>query len=89
MRSRTTREFWKLFQELPESIQERARARYRLWRTSPDHTSLSFKRVHETEPLYSVRISLNYRAIGLAEGDTMTWFWIGSHADYDEKLRRL
>ena len=30
-----------------------------------------------------------YRALGLWEGDTITWFWIGSHAEYDTLLARL
>jgi hypothetical protein len=30
-----------------------------------------------------VRVTLGYRAIGLLEGDTVTWFWIGSHDDYE------
>ena len=45
--------------------------------------SLAFK---STEPIYSVRISRGYRALGLRDGDLVTWFWIGSHADYDKLL---
>ncbi|WP_442947818.1 hypothetical protein [Nostoc sp.] len=25
----------------------------------------------------------NYRAIWVLEGNTVTWFWIGSHDDYE------
>ncbi len=25
-------------------------------------------------------------ALGLLEADTITWFWIGSHADYERLL---
>ena len=32
--------------------------------------------------VYSVRITLSYRALAIVEGDKVTWFWIGSHADY-------
>jgi hypothetical protein len=48
--------------------------------------SRNFKRVHATEPIYSVRITRGYRALGLRDGDLVTWFWIGSHADYDKLL---
>lgn len=51
------------------------------------HPSLQFKCVHQTEPLYSVRIGLGWRALGLLEDDTIAWFWIGSHADYDRLIK--
>jgi hypothetical protein len=44
------------------------------------------KRVHEHNPIYSVRIGLHYRALGLKEDDTIIWFWIGSHAEYDKLI---
>jgi hypothetical protein len=34
-------------------------------------------------------VSLGYRAVGLLEDEDITWFWIGSHADYDRLLARL
>lgn len=45
------------------------------------------KRVKESQPVYSVRIGLGYRALGLLKGDTVTWFWIGTHDEYDQLLR--
>jgi hypothetical protein len=27
--------------------------------------------------------SIKHRAIGIMDGDTVTWFWIGSHDDYE------
>jgi hypothetical protein len=35
---------------------------------------------------YSIRIGRNWRALGLWKGDTIEWFWIGSHEQYDEEL---
>lgn len=86
MKSRTTRSFWKQFDQLPASIQRQATRAYALWRKNPSHPSLSFKRIHRTDPIWSLRISRGYRALGLHEGDVVTWFWIGSHADYDKLL---
>jgi len=34
-----------------------------------------------------VRITRGYRALGILEGDTVTWFWIGSHKDYERFFR--
>jgi hypothetical protein len=67
-------------------MQQRARKAYRLWRTNPGHPSLQFKRVDDQEPIYSVRISDDYRALGLMEGDTVIWYWIGSHDEYERLL---
>jgi hypothetical protein len=50
---------------------------------------VSFKLVNARLAVYSVRVGLNYRALGLMDGDQITWFWIGSHADYDTLLNRL
>lgn len=89
MISRTTERFRKIFQQLPEHIQQRARAAYRLFRQDPAHPSLRFKPVHSSEPVYSARVGRSYRALAIREGERLTWFWIGSHADYEEMLKRL
>jgi hypothetical protein len=47
---------------------------------------LQFKKVSQTDPLYSVRINRHYRALGLWEGDRIDWFWIGGHDEYDQLL---
>ncbi len=89
MRSKTTRRFRKSFSQLPEPIKDRAREAYRRFVENPDHPGLRFKRVHSTEQIYSVRVTRDYRALGVREGETIIWFWIGSHADYDELLSRM
>jgi hypothetical protein len=86
MKSRATPRFWRFYGRLPHSLQQRARKAYRLWRANPSHPSLQFKRVDDQEPIYSVRISDDYRALGLMEGDTVIWYWIGSHDEYERLL---
>ena len=86
MRSRTTKAFWDRFDRLPEAVQKQAAKAFRLWRQDSSHPSLAFKRVRATEPIYSVRITRGYRALGLRDRDLVTWFWIGSYADYNKLL---
>jgi hypothetical protein len=62
----------------PEPVKERSREAYGQFVENPDHPGLRFKRIHSTEPIYSVRVTKGYRALGLREGDTMVWFWIGT-----------
>jgi hypothetical protein len=84
--SRTTREFRDLYSHLPQETREHARRAYRLFRYDPHHPSLRFKKVDDEYNIYSVRIGLGYRALGVMEGATVVWFWIGSHADCDRLL---
>ncbi len=78
-----------LFRQLPSSVRVEARKSYRLWKKNPRHPSLYFKRAHTKDAVYSVRISRGYRALGLLEDETIAWFWVGFHADYDKILRQL
>ncbi|MBU1616073.1 hypothetical protein KJ693_12295, partial [bacterium] len=70
-------------------IQRKAHRAYRLWRTNPFAKSLRFKRVSEAESIYSVRIGRGHRALGLLESDTIYWYFIGNHDEYERELRRL
>ena len=56
---------------------------YCLWSQDPFHPSLRFKCINRPENIWSVRVTLGYRAIGIMDDDTMTWFWVGSHDDYE------
>ena len=89
MKSRTVPDFWNLFRNLPSNIQRKAYKAYRLWRANPFAGSLRFKRVSEREPIYSVRIGRGHRALGLLEGDTIYWVFIGNHDEYERKLQSL
>lgn len=89
MKSRTTERFRTAFDRLPGNVQERARASYRLFAEDPYHPSLRFKQVHATRPIFSVRVGLAYRALGVRAGEEMLWFWIGSHAEYDQLVSSL
>jgi len=84
MNSQTLPSFWKEYSHLHESIKKRARKIYLLWRENPFHPSLHFKCVNSAENIWSVRISKAYRAIRIMENDTVIWFWIGNHDDYEK-----
>ncbi len=89
MTSKTTDRFRKAYAQLPEYARRRAREAYRLFRDNPNHPSLRFKQVHATRPIYSARVGLGYRALAVRDGDVVVWFWIGTHAAYDELIRSL
>ena len=89
MKSRTSERFRLALRRLPGAVQRRAREAHRLFSRDPSHPSLHFKTVHSTRPIYSARIGLGYRALGVRTGDEVVWFWIGSHADYDQLLKGM
>lgn len=89
MNSQITEAFIEHFRRLPDPIKELARKSYGLWRDNPAHPSLHFKRVHRTEPIYSARVGRSYRVLGLLEEDTITWFWIGDHDEYERLIASL
>ena len=88
MRSRTTTRFRKQLAALPEEVQRQAKKAYQQFKRDPGHRSLRFKQVHPSEPIYSVRVTKGYRAVGKRDERGVLWYWIGSHADYDTLLRR-
>jgi hypothetical protein len=89
VKSSATPRFWAAYREVPIEVRELARKAYALFCDNAAHPSLRFKRIHANEPIYSVRVARGYRALGLLEGDEMTWFWIGSHASYDRLVEGL
>lgn len=86
MRSHTTAAFRRALESLPSEIRAQAKQAYQLFRSDPRHPSLRFKRVHPTRPIYSARVSLHYRAIGVLEADEIIWFWIGAHDEYERLI---
>jgi hypothetical protein len=70
-------------------VRRQARDAYRLFRQNPSHPGLRFKKVHDHPSIYSARLGINYRAVGALDGDTVIWFWMGSHKDYERLLAQL
>ena len=84
MISRTRRSFWSLYDKLDGNTKAAARRTYELFRENPEHGSLRFKKLGGYPDVWSVRINEQYRAVGRKQGDTVVWFWIGSHNDFDK-----
>ena len=89
MLSTTTKKFRKAYEKLDKIVQRQTRASYRLFQENPYHPSLHFKNVHDNLPVYSARVNLDYRVVGILEDDTIVWFWIGPHDAYERLISRL
>ncbi len=89
MQSQTTRQFRELLTAAPAAVREKATVAYQLWASNPEHPSLRFKKVHATLPIYSVRIDIDWRAVGVLREGMVVWFWIGPHHEYEKLLTKM
>ncbi len=89
MRNVRLRSFREQFSRLPRYVQAAAVGAYAQFATEPNHPGLAFKQVRGASDIWGVRIGLHYRALAVREGDLLLWFWIGTHAEYDLRIRRL
>ena len=75
--------YWNGFDDLPRDVQKLAESNYRLWKQTPSHASLRFKQIHPELPIFSFRVGLKHRTIGVQTPDEkLAWFWIGSFQQY-------
>ena len=89
MNSKATSDFWREYEKLPDSVKDLAKKAYQFFKDYPSHPGLQFKKVNDDPEVYSVRVSLYYRSLGVKEGDTIIWFWIGNHDSYDKLIKSL
>lgn len=83
MISATLPSFWAAYHELDQNVKRSTRKAYQLWMENPFHPSLHFKCINREENIWSVRVNLTYRAIGVLDENVVTWFWIGHHDEYE------
>ncbi len=90
MTYRTTSTFWKGYKALPEDIRKLARKNYELLKSNPTHPSLEFKKLIGKRIVWAVRVGDHYRSLGREREDsTIVWFWIGTHEEYNQLIKRL
>jgi hypothetical protein len=68
-------------------VRRQAEAAHALFEADPFHQSLQFKQLRGLD-LWSVRIGASHRALAIRADDVVTWYWIGTHAEYDQIVRR-
>jgi len=84
MKSATVPSFWEHYRKLDRDMRAKAKTAYHLWADNSFHPSLRFKCVNRSENIWSVRVTLGCRALGVLDEDTVTWFWIGGHDKYEQ-----
>jgi hypothetical protein len=89
LKSVTTERFRRLYAAAGLQRQTQINRSYKLWLENPAHPSIRFKKVHDTKPVCSARVDLDWRAPGVFEADTVVWFWVGPHDEYAALLKRV
>jgi len=87
LKHQATDTFWTCYEALPSHIREQADRNFALLKANPAHPSLQLKPVGR---FWSARVGLSWRALAVRdpETETLVWFWIGSHAEYDRLVGR-
>lgn len=88
MSSRGTAQFWVLYRHLPLAIRLAARRAYQRFRENPAHPSLRLERLRNDPRFWSVRVTLDYRAVAFRGEDAWIWTWIGDHQEFDRRFPR-
>jgi hypothetical protein len=86
VRSLTSEDFWQLYYGLPVFVRAQARQAYSLFVASPDHPSLRFKKLNGPGNFWSVRFGGEYRAVGMRDGESITWLWIGTRQAFGKEF---
>ena len=74
-----------LLEKLPNSAKKKFTKQINFLKDSSSHPSLHFKKVGN---YWSLRIDDNYRALAYNNLDYILVIWVGSHKDYEKKIRK-
>ena len=85
----TVKSYWKAYKGLPKKIQRDADRKFDLWKKNPFHPSLNFKCVNTEYNIWSVGVTMDYRALAVRNDKSVIWYWIGDHNKYEQLLKTL
>ena len=77
-------EFWNCYRALPAEVRELADKCFELMKANARHPSIRLKQIGDFR---SARVGLHYRALGIDVEGGILWFWIGTHAGYDQLVK--
>jgi hypothetical protein len=97
VRSVRNARFRKAFERLPARVQQNARNAYQCIRANPFDPALKLHEIKgtRTPDVYAADagtyLGTAYRALGIwhKSKDVIVWFWIGSHEEYNQLIKRL
>ena len=85
MKHRASKKFWQHYHRLPTAIQDLADKNFAILKANPRHPSVHFKNVGR---MWSARVGNHYRALAVESDAEFVWFWIGTHAEYNQIIKQ-
>ncbi|MFC1673121.1 hypothetical protein ACFL12_03105, partial [Pseudomonadota bacterium] len=71
--------YWEQFDDLPDDVRKMAESTYKQWKDNPKNPGLRFKKIHVELPVFSFRVGMKHRTVGVEAPDgKVVWFWVGS-----------
>ena len=91
--SQKTGSFNKLFDKLEKDIQKQATEAFEKWKIEPSHVGFKPLGISNGE-VWSAQVNSRYRALAKKTKDengknAYIWFWIGSHEDYNNVIKKM
>jgi hypothetical protein len=91
--SHTTKSFRDAFNRLSPELRKQAEEAYKQFKNDPFSPGLNFEEVNARRHIWSnaqrhiwsVRITKNFRALGIRDRDDITWYWVGTHREYEKR----
>ena len=79
--------YWDSFEDLPDDVRKLAEKNYQLWKDNPKNPGLRFKQIHADQPIYSFRVGMKHRTVGVEAPDgKVVWFWVGSFDTFKRQI---
>lgn len=72
-------QFTTLYERMPVRVRRTADHNFGVIKQYPNHPLL---RLVKYDGVWSMRVGSRHRALGVEHGDTLIWFWIGTHRHY-------
>lgn len=86
LESKTLPEFWRRYWKLTPEIRKTARKQFKKLEADPQDREVNLRRKKGKRNVWSADIDFSHRVLGLKQGDTIHWFFIGDHTEYERML---
>ena len=77
--------FWSCYDRLPAQTRAQADKQFELLKRDSSHPSVRLKKVGR---FWSARVDSGIRALAVEHDGKLIWFWIGSHGEYEQLIKR-
>jgi len=77
--------FWSCYDRLPAETRAQADKQFELLKRDAAHPSIRLKKVGR---FWSARVDSGIRALAVEHDGKLIWFWIGSHGEYEQLIKR-